>query len=171
MRFFRAYSLRSCLSTVVPARSGTRHPFAVSALKGLPRRLSLRSPASLKTNRSGPRELALRCPVGLTARPGKLRAEENLLVSPSSTRWCGIGFLLPENLFDSDQPQPSTPPASAPQRASLDLRCLSAFPCHRPTPGPGCFVMSSSPPRSGRTAAACYAASIPDCRMTWSFMP
>jgi len=49
---------------VVPLRSRTRHPFAVSAPKGVHRRLSLWSPASLETIRWGPRELTLCRPVG-----------------------------------------------------------------------------------------------------------
>src|SRR6266852_193637 len=40
-KILRCFSSRSCLSAVVPARSRTRHPFAVSAPKDLHRRLSL----------------------------------------------------------------------------------------------------------------------------------
>jgi hypothetical protein len=46
----------------------------------LNRRLSLCFPASLETYQREHRELALLRPVGLTARPGRLRAEEILLV-------------------------------------------------------------------------------------------
>ena len=57
----------------------TRFPFAVSAFQ-LHRRLSLCFPASLETNQWEHPELALLRPVGLTARPGRQRAEEILLV-------------------------------------------------------------------------------------------
>ncbi len=40
-KILRCFSSRSCLSAVVPLRLRTRHPFAVSAPKGLHRRLSL----------------------------------------------------------------------------------------------------------------------------------
>jgi hypothetical protein len=62
---FGFFSSRSCLSAVVPVRSRTRHPFAVSDQRVvLNRRLSLCSPASLETIRRRPRELTLPCPVG-----------------------------------------------------------------------------------------------------------
>jgi hypothetical protein len=47
----------------------------LAQLVRLPRRLSLCFPASLKTYQREHRELALSCPVGLTARPGRPRAE------------------------------------------------------------------------------------------------
>ena len=40
-KILRCFSSRSCLSGAVPLRLRTRHPFAVSAPKGLHRRLSL----------------------------------------------------------------------------------------------------------------------------------
>jgi hypothetical protein len=68
------------LSAVVPISDRTRLPFAVSALEGPHRRLSLCFPASLETYQREHRELALLRPVGLTARPGRRRAEEILHV-------------------------------------------------------------------------------------------
>jgi hypothetical protein len=71
------------LSAVVPICDRTRLPFAVSDQRVvLNRRLSLCFPASLETYRRGHRELALLRPVGLTARPGRPRAEEILLIFP-----------------------------------------------------------------------------------------
>src|SRR6266403_3891509 len=69
------------LSAVVPLSDRTRLPFAVSDQRVvLNRRLSLCSPASLETNQREHSELALLRPVGLTARPGRPRIEEILLV-------------------------------------------------------------------------------------------
>src|SRR5467141_3164244 len=69
------------LSAVVPISYRTRLPFAVSDQRVvLNRRLSLCFPASLETNQWEHSELALFRSVGLTARPGRLRAEEILLV-------------------------------------------------------------------------------------------
>src|SRR5690348_15662452 len=69
------------LSGVVPISDRTRLPFAVSDQRVvLNRRLSLCSPASLETYQREHPELALLRPVALTARPGRPRAEEILLV-------------------------------------------------------------------------------------------
>src|SRR6266404_4797832 len=69
------------LSAVVPISYRTRLPFAVSDQRVvLNRRLSLCFPDSLETYQREHPELALFRPVGLTARPGRLRAEEILLV-------------------------------------------------------------------------------------------
>src|SRR5580692_1540160 len=66
---------------MVPISDRTRLPFAVSDQRVvLHRRLSLCFPASLETYQREHPELALLRPVGLTARPGRLRAEEILLV-------------------------------------------------------------------------------------------
>jgi hypothetical protein len=54
----------------------TRLPFAWRSVFLLPRRLSLCFPASLETYQREHWKLALLRPVGLTARPGRLRAEE-----------------------------------------------------------------------------------------------
>src|SRR5271169_716870 len=127
MKFSRAFSSPSCLSAVVPARSGTRHPLAVSAPQGLRRRLSLCSPASLETYRSEPWELALRCPVALTARPGRLRAEEILpiYVLYRVTRRRGFLFLLLRTLFGADPRPASTLRASVLRPASPGPDCLA----------------------------------------------
>ena len=69
--------------SVVPISGRTRLPFAVADQRVvLYRRLSLCSPASLETNQREHPELALLRPVGLTARPGRLRVEEILLLFP-----------------------------------------------------------------------------------------
>src|SRR5712692_1210718 len=80
----------------------TRLPFAVSDQRVvLHRRLSLCFPASLETNQREHPELALLRPVGLTARPGRPRAEEILLVyrhalrSNAGTRLHHLKFPLP----------------------------------------------------------------------------
>jgi hypothetical protein len=66
---------------VVPLPDRTRLPFAVADQRVvLNRRLSLCFPASLETNQREHPELALLRPVGLTARPGRPRIEEILLV-------------------------------------------------------------------------------------------
>src|SRR5467141_4016320 len=68
-------------SAVVPLSDRTRLPFAVSDQRVvLNRRLSLCFPASLETNQREHPELALLRPVGLTARPGRPRVEEIILV-------------------------------------------------------------------------------------------
>src|SRR6266481_3168939 len=85
------------LSAVVPIPDRTRLPFAVSDQRVvLNRRLSLCSPASLETNQREHPEFALLRPVGLTARPGRRRAEEILLVRCSTQR-CSYWFRSPEN--------------------------------------------------------------------------
>jgi hypothetical protein len=75
------------LSAVVPVSDRTRLPFAVSdqrvVLNG---RLSLCFPASLETYQREHPELALLRPVALTARPGRRRAEEILLVHRHALR-------------------------------------------------------------------------------------
>src|SRR5450755_4998107 len=69
------------LSAVVPIPYRTRLPFAVSDQRVVVnRRLSWCFPASLETNQWEHPELALVRPVALTARPGRPRAEEILLV-------------------------------------------------------------------------------------------
>src|SRR6202163_251443 len=74
-------------SAVVPISDRTRLPFAVSDQRVvLNRRLSLCSPASLETNQREHPELALFRPVGLTARPGRPRVEEILLVHRRALR-------------------------------------------------------------------------------------
>src|SRR6266481_6776278 len=82
-------------SAVVPLSDRTRLPFAVSDQRVvLNRRLSLCSPASLETNQREHSELALLRPVGLTARPGRRRAEEILLVPTSlESSWKGVPSL------------------------------------------------------------------------------
>src|SRR6267378_7990640 len=68
-------------SAVVPLSDRTRLPFAVSDQRVvLNRRLSLCFPASLETYQREHPELALLRPVALTARPGRPRVEEILLV-------------------------------------------------------------------------------------------
>src|SRR5882724_2447892 len=68
-------------------RVRTRLPFAVSDQRVvLNRRLSLCFPASLETNQREHPELALLRPVALTARPGRQRAEEILLVHRHALR-------------------------------------------------------------------------------------
>src|SRR5713101_4717164 len=68
-------------------RFRTRLPFAVSDQRVvLHRRLSLCFPASLETYQREHPELALLRPVGLTARPGRLRAEEIFLVHRRALR-------------------------------------------------------------------------------------
>src|SRR5713226_10141896 len=99
----------------------------------------------------------------LPTRPGRLRAEENLLISPPSMRRCSFLFLLPESLFGGDRRQPSTPRASAPRPAWRDWRCPSAFPGHRSSPGPHCFAAPFLPPQSEPSADACCAASRVVC--------
>ena len=75
------------LSAVVPISDRTRLPFAVSDQRVvLNRRLSLCSPASLETNQREYLELVLLRPVGLTARPGRPRVEEILLVHHQALR-------------------------------------------------------------------------------------
>jgi len=75
----------------------TRLPFAGAAFL-LPRRLSLCFPASLETYQREHWKLALLRPVGLTARSGRLRAEEILLVRRHvSTQRCCYSSLLFEN--------------------------------------------------------------------------
>src|SRR6266581_2873777 len=88
----RAAEGRGCKSFLVLRRvcwplsrgscfSRTRLPFAVSDQRVvLHRRLSLCFPASLETYQREHPELALLRPVGLTARPGRPRVEEILLV-------------------------------------------------------------------------------------------
>src|SRR6266853_104763 len=67
--------------------SRTRLPFAVSDQRVvLNRRLSLCFPASLETYQREHGELALFRSVGLTARPGRLRVEEILLVHRRALR-------------------------------------------------------------------------------------
>src|SRR5712664_3838084 len=89
-------------SAVVPLSDRTRLPFAVSDQRVvLNRRLSLCFPASLETYQREHPELALLRPVGLTARPGRPRAEEILLVhrhalrSDVATRLCYLKIPLP----------------------------------------------------------------------------
>src|SRR6267143_4025903 len=75
------------LSAVVLISYRTRLPFAVSDQRVvLNRRLSLCFPASLETNQRRHPELALLRPVALTARPGRLRVEEILLVRRHALR-------------------------------------------------------------------------------------
>ena len=74
-------------SAVVPLSDRTRLPFAVSDQRVvLNRRLSLCFPASLETNQRRHPELALLRPVALTARPGRRRVEEILLVHRHALR-------------------------------------------------------------------------------------
>src|SRR5882724_11145124 len=74
-------------------RVRTRLPFAVSDQRVvLNRRLSLCFPASLETNQREHPELALLRPVGLTARPGRRRAEEILLVHRHALRSDAVRF-------------------------------------------------------------------------------
>ena len=88
-------------SAVVPLSDRTRLPFAVSALEGPHRRLRLCSPANLETYQREHPELALLRPVGLTARPGRQRVDEILLVrrhvlrSDVATRLCYSKIPLP----------------------------------------------------------------------------
>jgi hypothetical protein len=71
----------------------TRLPFAVSDQRVvLNRRLSLCFPASLETYQRGHPELAPLRPVGLTARPGRQRAEEILLVHRHALRSDAVRF-------------------------------------------------------------------------------
>src|SRR5713101_6562210 len=100
----------------------------------------------------------------LLTRPGRLRAEEILLIfRHRATRRCGFRFLLPESLFGGDRRQPSTPRASVPPLAWRDWRCPFAFLGHRASPGPGCCAAPSSLLRSASSADACCAASRAVC--------
>src|SRR6266481_5628044 len=94
----RATEERGCKSFLILRRvcwplsrgscfSRTRLPFAVADQRVvLHRRLSLCFPASLETYQREHPELALLRPVGLTARPGRQRAEEILLVHRHALR-------------------------------------------------------------------------------------
>src|SRR5712691_5483495 len=98
------------LSAVVPLSDRTRLPFAVSDQRVvLHRRLSLCFPASLETYRREHPELALLRPVGLTARPGRPRAEEILLVG-RSTRRCSCSSPSPEISVAHGRPPSGRPP-------------------------------------------------------------
>src|SRR6266481_2043237 len=92
---FWFFAARVGLSAVVPISDRTRLPFAVSDQRVvLNRRLSLCAPASLETYQREHRELALLRPVGLTARPGRPRVEEILLVPTSlESSWKGVPSL------------------------------------------------------------------------------
>jgi hypothetical protein len=75
--------LAACVGfrAVVPISDRTRLPLAVSDQQVvLQRRLSLCFPASLETCQRQHPELALFLPVALTARPGRSRVEEILLI-------------------------------------------------------------------------------------------
>jgi hypothetical protein len=75
------------LSAVVSISNRTRLPFAVSDQRVvLNRRLILCFPASLETNQREHPELRSFRPVGLTARPGRPRVEEILLVHRQALR-------------------------------------------------------------------------------------
>src|SRR6266404_9102084 len=90
---FWFFAARVGLSAVVPISYRARLPFAVSDQRVvLHRRLSLCSPASLETYQREHPELALLRPVGLTARPGRLRAEEILLLFPAARLRGGAVF-------------------------------------------------------------------------------
>ena len=75
--FFSDSSAASCwpLGRGFYSLNRTRLPFAGADGFRPPRRLSLCFPASLETYQREHHELALACPVGLTARPGRPRAE------------------------------------------------------------------------------------------------
>src|SRR5712692_3813274 len=76
----------------------TRLPFAVSDQRVvLNILLILCSPASLETYQREHPELALLRPVGLTARPGRPRAEEILLVHRHALRSDAVSSPPPEN--------------------------------------------------------------------------
>src|SRR5216684_6297687 len=80
-------------SAVVPLSDRTRLPFAVADQRVvLNRRLSLCFPASLETNQWEHSELALLRPVGLTARPGRPRVQEILLVHRHALRSDAVRF-------------------------------------------------------------------------------
>src|SRR5260370_2984083 len=102
-------------------------------------------------------------PSRLLARPGRPRAEENLLISPPSTRRCGFLFLLLEILFGVDPRRPSTPQACAPRRGSPGSRFLSASSGHTPAPPQHSVPSPPCQPRSARSADACCAASKEGC--------
>src|SRR4029077_1312742 len=154
------------LSAVVPISDRTRLPFAVSDQRVvLHRRLSLCFPASLETNQREHPELALLRPVGLTARPGRPRAEEILLVFSRrpATRRCGFLFLRSGTLLGGDPQQPSTRRACGPRRVSRGWHYLSAFPCHRAWLSPRCFAAPSWPLRSVSSADVCCAVLTAAC--------
>src|ERR1700689_4710091 len=91
----------SGFSAAVPIRDRTRLPFADAAFLQLLRRLNLCFPASLETYRWEHRKLSLLRPVALTARPGRPRTEEILLVrchvlrSDAAAPLCSLKIPLP----------------------------------------------------------------------------